>query len=83
MLQKFSVTFQRTLAYNLDMPEIEIDMTTVNQDVAQNLAHSILAFFADKYDQGVREYEMIVALGIVMEIMLEQDDRPMAHTRSH
>lgn len=65
------------------MPEIEVDMTEVDQDVAEKMAQSILAFFSDKYDQGVKEVEMIVALGIVMEVMVEEDNRPMAHTRSH
>jgi len=65
------------------MPEIEVDMTEVDQDVALKMAQTILSFFSDKYDQGIREVEMIVALGIVMEVMVEEDDRPMAHTRSH
>lgn len=65
------------------MPEINVDMTKVDQDVAQKMAHSILLFFSDKYDQGVKETEMLVALGIVMEIMIEENDRAMANTRSH
>lgn len=65
------------------MPEIEVDMTNVDQDVAHKMAHSILLFFSDKHDQGVKEIEMIVALGIVMEIIIEENDRTMAHTRSH
>lgn len=65
------------------MPEIEVDMTEVDQDVALKMAQTILSFFSDKYDQGIREVEMIVAIGIVMEMMVEEDDRPMAHTRSH
>lgn len=65
------------------MPEIEIDMTDVDEDVAKKMAQSILCFFSDKYDQGVKEKEMIVALGMVMELMVDEDDRPMAHTRSH
>ena len=65
------------------MPEIEVDMTEVDQDVALKMAQTIVSFFSDKYDQGIREVEMIVAIGIVMEMMVEEDDRPMAHTRSH
>jgi len=65
------------------MPEIEIDMTTIDEQMAHQLAHSILIFFSAKYDQGIRPKEMMVALGIVMEILIEEDDRTLAHTRSH
>jgi hypothetical protein len=65
------------------MPEIEIDMSDVDEVVAHDVANEILLFFADIQDEGVNASEMIVALGIVMEIMIEQDRGQVANTRSH
>jgi hypothetical protein len=65
------------------MPMIEIDMNDVDEAVAHDVAHDILLFFADIQDEGVNASEMIVALGIVMEIMIEQDRGQVANTRSH
>jgi hypothetical protein len=65
------------------MAKLEIDMSNVDEKVARDVAYEILLFFADIQDEGVNALEMIVALGIVMEIMIDQDRGQMAHTRSH
>jgi hypothetical protein len=65
------------------MAKFEVDMSKVDEKVARDVAHEILLFFADIQDEGVNALEMIVALGIVMEIMIEQDRGQVAHTRSH
>jgi len=58
-------------------------MSKVDQEVAHEVANDILLFFADIHDEGVSILDMIVSLGIVMEIMIEQSARQVAHTRSH
>jgi hypothetical protein len=65
------------------MAKFEVDMGKVDEKVARDVANEILLFFADIQDEGVNALEMIVALGIVMEIMIEQDRGQVAHTRSH
>lgn len=65
------------------MAKFEVDMSKVDEKMARDVAHEILLFFADIQDEGVNALEMIVALGIVMEIMIEQDRGQVAHTRSH
>ena len=65
------------------MPAIEVDMSKVDQEVAHEVANDILLFFADIHDEGVSILDMIVSLGIVMEIMIEQSVGQVAHTRSH
>ena len=65
------------------MPEIEVDMSKVDQEVAHEVANDILLFFADIHDEGVSILDMIVSLGIVMEIMIEQSAGQVAYTRSH
>lgn len=65
------------------MAKFEVDMSKVDEKVARDVANEILLFFADIQDEGVNALEMIVALGIVMEIMIEQDRGQVAHTRSH
>jgi metal-sulfur cluster biosynthetic enzyme len=65
------------------MPEIRVDMSKVDQEVAHEVANDILLFFADIHDEGVSILDMIVSLGIVMEIMIEQNAGQVAHTRSH
>jgi hypothetical protein len=65
------------------MPEIRVDMSKVDQEVAHEIANDILLFFADIHDEGVSILNMIVSLGIVMEIMIEQGAGQMANTRSH
>jgi metal-sulfur cluster biosynthetic enzyme len=65
------------------MPAIEVDMSKVDQEVAHEVANDILLFFADIHDEGVSILDMIVSLGIVMEIMIEQSAGQVAHTRSH
>lgn len=65
------------------MPAIEVDMSKVDQEVAHEIANDILLFFADIHDEGVSILDMIVSLGIVMEIMIEQSAGQVAHTRSH
>lgn len=58
-------------------------MSKVDQEVAHEIANDILLFFADIHDEGVSILNMIVSLGIVMEIMIEQGAGQMANTRSH
>ncbi len=58
-------------------------MSKVDQEVAHEVANDILLFFADIHDEGVSILDMIVSLGIVMEIMIEQNAGQVAHTRSH
>jgi hypothetical protein len=65
------------------MPEIEVDMSKVDQKVAHEVANDILLFFADIHDEGVSILDMVVSLGIVMEIMIEQSAGQVAYTRSH
>ena len=65
------------------MAKLEIDMSSVDEKVARDVAYEILLLLADIHDEGVKALEMIVALGIVMEIMIEQDRGQVAHTRSH
>jgi len=65
------------------MSAIEIDMSKVDQTAAHEVAHDILLFFADLHDEDVGSLTMIVALGIVMEIMIEQHTGQVAHTRGH
>jgi metal-sulfur cluster biosynthetic enzyme len=65
------------------MPEIEIDMSLVDQETAEDVADEILLYFDQLDDEGVAIIDMIVALGMVVEVLIEQSDREMAHTRSH
>ncbi len=58
-------------------------MSKVDQEVAHEVANDILLFFADIHDEGVSILDMIVSLGIVMEIMIEQSAGQVAYTRSH
>jgi metal-sulfur cluster biosynthetic enzyme len=65
------------------MPEIEIDMSQVDQETAEDVADEILLYFDQLDDEGVAIIDMIVALGMVVEVLIEQSDREMANTRSH
>jgi len=65
------------------MPEIEIDMSLIDQETAEDVADEILLYFDQLDDEGVAIIYMIVALGMVVEVLIEQSDREMAHTRSH
>jgi hypothetical protein len=65
------------------MPEIEIDMSQVDQETAEDVADEILLYFDQLDDEGVAIIDMIVALGMVVEVLIEQSDREMANARSH
>lgn len=65
------------------MPEIEINMSLVDQEKAEDVADEILLYFDQLDDKGVAIIDMIVALSMVVEVLIEQSDREMAHTRSH
>jgi hypothetical protein len=65
------------------MPEIEIDMSQVDQETAEDVADEILLYFDQLDDEGVAIIDMVAALGMVVEVLIEQSDREMANTRSH
>jgi metal-sulfur cluster biosynthetic enzyme len=65
------------------MLEIEVDMSKVDQETAQDVADDILIYFEELDDEGVNVLDMIVALGMVMEVLIEQNSGEVAHTRSH
>lgn len=65
------------------MLEIEVDMSKVDQETAQDVADDILIYFEELDDEGVNILDMIVALGMVMEVLIEQNSGEVAHTRSH
>ena len=65
------------------MLEIEVDMSKVDQETAQDVADEILIYFDELDDEGVNILDMIVALGMVMEVLIEQNSGEVAHTRSH
>ena len=65
------------------MPEIEIDMSLVDQETAEDVADEILLYFDQLDDEGVAIIDMIVALGMVVEVLIEQNSGEVAHTRSH
>jgi len=61
------------------MVEIQVDMMLVDQDIVEESAEYILDYVEDVIDAGATLSEMLVALGVVIEALIGEDDGQVAH----
>lgn len=61
------------------MAEIQVDMMLVDQDIVEESAEYILDYVEDVIDAGAILSEMLVALGVVIEALIGEDDGQVAH----